>query len=297
MSLAADVVRSFIAKCAAEERINLLERELDTTRAGVKVLKAQYKAGAVGDYEYRDAEANLRILQSSVPQVRAARDGAVISLAVLRGLAPSFDEALDCPQNGFIYRQSVGLDNPEDLLKRRPDIIAAEARLKSAVANVGDQVAQLFPKLNLLGSLSFEGATFDALVNDPTKVFSYGPTLTWRPLSALTLVERADAAKAQADSFRFDYQSAALKAVGEVERSMGAYKAARKRFGLLLRAVASARRTYKVAESRFNLGSIDALELSRVEKTSIDVELELLAANEALNYRLTDLVLALGVQA
>lgn len=297
MSLAADAVRSFVAKCAAEQRIKLLERAVDSERAGVRVLRAQYRAGVVGDFEYRDAEADLQTLRSSVPAVRAARDSAVVALSVLRGVAPNFDEALDCPDDGLLYRQTVGLDQPEALLQRRPDILAAEARLKAAVANVGDQVAQLFPKLNILGSLSFEGASFDGLVNDPTKVFSYGPTLTWRPLSILTLTQRADAAKTQADSLRYDYQSTALKAVGEVETAMGAYKAARKKFGIMLKAANAARRSFKVAESRFNVGAIDALELSRVERSTVGVELDTLAASEELTYRLTDLVLALGVQA
>ena len=71
----------------------------------------------------------------------------------------------------------IGL--PADLLRRRPDIRRAEAQLHAATAQVGVATAQLYPQINLLGSLDIETTKLHGLGNWANDVWSFGPSITW----------------------------------------------------------------------------------------------------------------------
>ena len=180
-----------------------------------------------------------------------------------------------------------------DLLRRRPDIQRAEARLAAATAGVEAQSADLYPKFLLTGTAGRRSQTFTDLAESNSTGWLIAPTIQWNLYQGGAIRAGVQAARAERDAARAAYRDRILRAVGEVETRLTRYAAAfeaRDRTGELVRqrrrGVRLARKAHETgvagAGSVLNarLALVDAQ--SQLDRARTNVLISLAALNKAL---------------
>jgi multidrug efflux system outer membrane protein len=184
VSLTAEVAQTYVALRSQQKRLALL-RDTTTLDAQGLVLMQQRRDRGVStadDLEQRMAQGEAT--QASVAEVSAQISASLDRLALLTGQASG---ALDAALGTLSPRlpslpQDVRIGDPAAMLKRRPDIRAAERRLAARNAQIGQQTANYFPKISLLGDIGFAGTQLGKLLNGDSLALIAVPYLSWNVL-------------------------------------------------------------------------------------------------------------------
>jgi multidrug efflux system outer membrane protein len=168
--------------------------------------------------------------------------------------------------------QLVATGTPEQWLKRRPDIRSAERELAAATADVGIEIADYFPKLELLGSFGWTAQSRDQIGERAAERWSYGPSLTWSFLNFGRVHQRVKAAEARANGAVARYQETVLRALEETENALAGFRAANQSEDELRAAATAAAEAAKLSRMRYDVGASDYLTLLDAERTMLDLE-------------------------
>ena len=166
----------------------------------------------------------------------------------------------------------VAVGTPADLLRRRPDIQAAERRLASATARVGVATADLFPRLTLGGTLSTVSPTLGGLFSGASESYAAGPLVSWAFLDLGRVKARIDASDANARAGLASYEGTVLKALEESENALVAYDRTRREADHLEQAAAAGREGARLARVRFENGIADFLPVLDAERSQLEAE-------------------------
>jgi multidrug efflux system outer membrane protein len=117
----------------------------------------------------------------------------------------------------------VRIGDPASLLRRRPDVFAAERRLASATARIGVAVADLFPRVSLIGSFGYFSTSISDLLEESTQEYSFGPRLSWAAFDLGRVRARIRAVEASAAGQLAVYERTVLRALEETENAIVRY--------------------------------------------------------------------------
>jgi NodT family efflux transporter outer membrane factor (OMF) lipoprotein len=200
-------------------QIQIAEQIVADDEHTLDLIRAAREAGAVSGIDVLSAQSQLDHDRTLLPPLQQALSAARDALAVLAGSAPSDDMTSNVGLADIKLADDLPIAIPSGLVRRRPDIGAAEAQLRAAGATVGVATANLYPNLTLTARLGGEG-----LLNG-------GPSETaWNVLGGLTApIFHGGALKAEQRSARDEYQAAfaayqqtVLNAFGQVADALQA---------------------------------------------------------------------------
>ena len=157
ISVAAEAADSYFQVRGAQERIRLAQQQIDTETQLLELVKVRLAGGLATSREVAQAQALVLQARTTLPPLRITLAQQLNRLDVLMGAAPGTyaAELQDSAQNFTV--PVIGTDGgPEMLLRRRPDVIAAERKLAASNARIGVAVAEYYPKVSLGGLLGFE---------------------------------------------------------------------------------------------------------------------------------------------
>jgi outer membrane protein, multidrug efflux system len=184
VSVAAEVARNFFELRGLQEQLRVAKASLDTQQAALKLTQARESVGRGTVFDSERAKALVQTTAAAVPALEAAVNRARYRIAVLSGQAPT---ALDArlaeakPLPGLKAMALGNIGSPESLLRRRPDVAAAEAQLSAAAARVGVAKSDLFPRITLGGSLGLNAGRFSELGNSAGRQSGVEPAGLWPP--------------------------------------------------------------------------------------------------------------------
>jgi NodT family efflux transporter outer membrane factor (OMF) lipoprotein len=192
-------------------------------------------------------------------------------------------------------RSQITVGIPSDLLRRRPDIQAAERQLASATAQVGVATAQLFPKVVLGGSAGLAsrdaGDLFDA---SSSGYYATGPFINWTVFDGGRRKAGIELTEAQVDAAKASYQDTVLRAFREVESALVGVDRARARLEDLERLSASARESADVARRDYQRGILDQLTVLDAQRQANRAEMLRVQGQMVLAVQVITLYRALG---
>ena len=139
-------------------------------------------------------------------------------------------------------------------------------------ADVGVEIAEYFPKLELLGSFGWTGQSRDEIGKSAAERWRYGPSLTWSFLNFGRVHQYVKAAEARADGAVARYQETVLRALEETENALAGFRAANQTEDELLAAAAAAGEAARLSQMRYDVGASDYLTLLDAERTMLDLE-------------------------
>ena len=180
VTLYADVAAAYVQFRLMQRLAEIARENVTVQQQTVAFAKRRLKAGQVGRLDVVEAIAQMQATAAIVPQFQEQAQLAVHQLQVLTGQAPnrSLQQALGkaaipSPQ------ATLGVGVPADLVRRRPDIRQAEQDLISANHQVGAAVADFYPQLSLLGTISVDSRNVSSLFQWNSTVFQVGPQVRW----------------------------------------------------------------------------------------------------------------------
>ncbi len=281
ISVLAEVARNYVEVRSLQARLTIATDNVRSQRDTADLVRWRFQAGLANALDVDQAEYNLAETRSRVPALETELAAARNRIAVLTGAsAGSLDAELATagPIPSPPANVTVGL--PADLLRRRPDVAAAERRLAAATAAVGVATADLYPSLSLSGSFTIAATDVAALDSAAARGFSVGPTLRWNLFDAGRLRSVVAERSAQADAALADWQAAVLAAYEETANALVAYAREQERRDRLAEARAAARKAQELARAQYQNGLVDFQRVLEAERAVFGFE-ESLAVSEA----------------
>lgn len=288
----AELAANYVAYRGLSARIANAEAALAAQRELIDVLRHRAQSGIAVDADVEQARLLLLQVSALVPQLTDARNQAANRIAVLIDAPPA---ALGDLLGGSATIPAAAPPPPgvpADLLRRRPDILAAEQRVLAAAGEIGVAKAQLYPHFSLGGLLSASGGSLPGLAQSLVTSLIGGVT------HALFDGGRARAAmagrRAEADEAVGAYRSAILDAVEQVQNALSANRTSAEWVRIDREAVAAAERNLALTRGRYELGLTDLFILLDAEQQLHDRRDDLLVAETTRATAAIDLYVALG---
>lgn len=221
MSLIAEVATVYFRLLSLENELSIVRQTLNTREESLHQAKLRFEGGLTSETVYQQAKVEYSSAAALIPDLELRVASMRNSLTQLMGQYPGDDFARSTIIFGPDTDKELPTGIPSDLLKRRPDLRAAEQRLKAAMADVGVSYADRFPSFRIGFTPGFEN---DGLQNFFKSPFTYvigqitGPVFDFGRRK-----KKYKAAIALYDQSRYDYEKAVIDAFTEVNTSITAY--------------------------------------------------------------------------
>jgi NodT family efflux transporter outer membrane factor (OMF) lipoprotein len=295
VSVLAEVARNYVEIRGYQQRLEISRNNIVAQSNAVEIARARRNAGLTGELEVQRSEGLLATLRAQVPPSVTAADLALHRLGVLLGqlpeaLRPELEVAAPIPRPP----PAVPVGLPSELLRRRPDVRGAEHELQAATAEIGVEVAELFPKFSLIGTGGFQSLSVGDWFVPAGKYWSAGPTVTWRLLDFGRIRARIKAADARQEQALALYEKAVLGAFEDVENALVAYANEQVRYRALAEAVATSRRALALANEKYAKGLSDFLPVLDAERALYAAEDQLVVSERTVMQNLVAIYKALG---
>ena len=274
VSVIAEVARDYFILRGLQDQLSLTRRNADNQFRSLKLTRNRLEAGRGNELDTARAEAQWQTTLASIPTFEASIATTIYRLSVLTGRPPTAligtlsPEAVAPPLPAL---NSIG--TPERLLRHRPDVRVAERQLAGTTARIGVAVADLFPRVTLIGDVGYSAATFADLGQSESRFYSVGPSISWAAFDLGRVRARIGAARAQTDAALANYQGAVLGALEDTEGALITYGRSQSRRDALQLAAAASDKAASLAQQRFEGGLIDFLEVLDAERTALSAEL------------------------
>jgi multidrug efflux system outer membrane protein len=279
LSLLGEVARAYVALRGTQAQIGTARVSIDNQKRANELAHSRFDGGDGTRLEVLQGQTLLMQQQAQLPVLDAQVQVLIHALSALCGeppdaLSAALSTAAPIPQAPV---PDAGI--PADLIRRRPDVRAAERRLAAGIALVGAAMAEKYPSLRLSGSLTFSGSALGSIMSTP--LFALAPTLTLPLLDGGQREAVVDMRRAQAEQARLGYRSEVLRALREVEDAMAQLRGETLHRDQLKLTVGSARKVVETARNLYALGATDFLQVldsQRVLNQSLDALVQAEAA-------------------
>ncbi len=290
-SLVAELVTRYLEARYLSCQLEVAERELETEKAYLEVLRQRYHKGLVSASVLEQEERLLAGLETMIPQLEEEALRARQEISLLLGRYPKPLE-ISGPCRVDLPPPPPGL--PSDLLLRRPDVRAAQARVLSAAEEVAVRRAARFPSLTLTAS---EGRLSNALknfLNQRHRFWELAFSLTQPLFEAGALRSEEEAARARYRQAEALYARTVLQAFFEVETGLMAEEKKRVTWYLRKRQEEAAQAEVEILRVRYERGMVEILDYLKARHLFLERQRERLAAELSLLLNRVSLYRALG---
>src|SRR4051812_16501489 len=276
VSLSAEVARAYFELRGAQEQLSVATKNAANQQRTLEVTRQRLEAGRGTAFDTERAQAQLSFTQASIPTLQAQVRQAQYQIGVLVGrppgaLAAELDGAVALPP----LPAAISVESPDSVIRRRPDVMAAERQLAVERALVGAAKTEYLPRFNLGGSAGYTSLAFDALGDNGTFRYAVGPFISWPALNLGRARARVDVTRAREAEAQAQYSQAVLLALQEVENGLVRYRTAQARVGRIQDAAEASERAAELARLRFSSGVADFLQVLDAERTQLEAESQL----------------------
>lgn len=267
VTLTKDVATSYVNLRDAQARLELAGQDVAVQRRMLDLTQRRRLAGTVSDVEVERVLTQLKQTEANVPPIAADIEVYTDQLAQLAGHEPgALDAMLRVTVALPLPPAATPVGDPREMLRRRPDIRAAERRLAAASETIGADIAQYFPKVTLYGVLGYSSMNLSNLFDGKNLLKVAAPFLSWNIFNLPAIGAQVEGARGRFDQARASYRSTVLAALLDAENSLSRFGHQRDEVYTLDEANASAARAAQKAEMQFRGGTlslIDALDTQR----------------------------------
>jgi len=273
LAVAAQTADIYIALRGLQTRLGIARRQAATQQELVTRIDLRHGKGLASELQLRQAEGGLAQVRASVPPLEAGEAAAMNALDVMLGAAPGTHRAELAAAAAIPVAPRIGAaGSPAELLRRRPDLIAAERRLAAANARIGVAVSEYYPKLSLGGTIG--SATSVASGNLFTGGASQAAALLglrWRLFDFGRIDAQIELARGQDAELLAAYRLAALRATEDVENAFSALVRREEQAALLAQGEASLGRAREASFAAYQRGVVSLVEVLQADESMLRV--------------------------
>ncbi len=260
----------------------------------VKITQGRVDAGLENASALEQAKALLSIAKADQLRYRAARETDVHAIAALAGEGAGAYAGITRPTPDLNAALPLPTRLPADLLARRPDILAARARIDAAMAGRKAAHAAFYPDINLVGMVGFQAIGLSNLISGDSFTYGAGPAIHLPIFDAGKLRAEYAGATAQLDEAVADYNGAVVNAIKQAADAMTQVKSLEQQRVRQQEAMQSAQRAFQIAEDRYRSGLSTQLPMLQAESTLLQARQALAAVTAQSVIQRITLLLTVG---
>lgn len=269
VSLAAEVAQAYIDLRDQQQRLAIAQRTAELQQQSLTLTEQRRAGGTAADVDVERLTTQVENTRSTITPLAAQVEISLDQLAVLTGRAPgALDAQLAAPKPLPAMPASVPVSDPSSVLAQRPDIRAAERRLASSNAQIGEHIADYLPKLTLFGDLGYTAADPGHLMRKSNFSWVGAPYLQWNVFDFGRTQGAVRGAEASRDEAEARYEKAVLAALQDANAALSRYGYQREHLVTLEKVQASAERSATLMRQRYRAGAsslVDLLDTQRAE--------------------------------
>lgn len=307
VSLEAEVATTYIALRSIEERLVFARANVALQSETLALTQTRFRTGAVSELDVSTALATLANTQALIPEFENLLRQAKLSLCVLLGRTPSELEAELAPAGGTIARvpdapAEIAIGVPADLLRRRPDVRAAERVAAAQSARIGEAVADLYPRISIAGATGFTSSSFESTrqpglgnIFDADSFAGFiGLRVDWPILNYGRIEGNIRVQDARYERAVADYQDSVLRAARDVESGLSELLRARERSTSLAEAVSASQRSVELSLIQYRAGAVDFIRVNNAQVELVRQQDSLVASRASISLGAVRTFRALG---
>lgn len=301
VTLLSDVATTYIGIRTLERRIAIAQANVARQREAVRIARDRYDGGATTMLDVHQAQNVLASTEATIPHLTLELKRGENALRLFLGMAP---EPL-----GFLLGRGKGrippapakavVGIPADLLRRRPDIRAAELKAAAQSAQIGIAQTELYPAISITGI--FGGMASNTgknsliqMLHPVGRVFALGPSFQWNLLNYGQITNNVRLQDATLQQYLVDYQNMVLDAQREVEDGIATYTLSTSEAGFLARSAKEAQGALDIATLEYQQGSRDFTTVLTAEQNLLAAQNNLAVATGEISRGLVRIYRALG---
>ena len=268
VSLESEIAHDYIDLRGAQLKLIIARANLTAERDILLLAQQRRQAGLTNEIDVHNAAAQASATEALIPQLERETEVDINQLSLLLGREPgALRSELTSEKPIPPVPPEIGIGLPADLVRRRPDIRAAEARLHSATAHIGLATADLFPRLTLNADFGTQSLTFPGLADWASRFFNVGPTLQLPIFEGGRLKATVRLNDVREQEAAVTYAKTVVSAVHEVENAVVALQNEEQRHASLESTVGENRIALDIARERYTGGVTTFLDVLDAERT------------------------------
>lgn len=271
LAVAAQIADTYVSIRMLQARLGIAREQLDTQQQLVDLVALQHRKGIAADLQLQQAEGALAQVRASIPALGNQLDLAMNALDVLLGVTPGSTRAelaRPVPIPAAPVLATAG--GPAAMLRRRPDVIAAERTLVASNARIGAAISEYYPKFSLSGMVGTATTT-------PHGLFTGGATqangilgLRWRLFDFGRVDAEIKAAKGRNAEALAAYRLAVLRASQDVEDAFSTLLQQEARAKALQDGAASLARARDASMAAYKGGMVSLIEVLDADRRLLE---------------------------
>jgi multidrug efflux system outer membrane protein len=272
VTVAGEVARTYFELRGLQQQLAVAERSLANQQETLRLTRVRREAGIGEEQDVASAAARVAAIEASIPPIRSAAAEREHRLAVLTGVRPGGLTADLSPRAYPPLAKALALGDTTTLLRRRPDVRAAERRLAAASAREGVAAAELYPRITVSGFLGLLAGRGSLFGTGDSRAWAVTPALSWAGFDLGSARARLRGAEAASSESLAEFEQAVLFALEEAENALVAYASQQQRLVKLTDQARESTRAAAIARTRYREGVADFLELLDAERTQLEAE-------------------------
>lgn len=295
ISVTAEVARNYFEIMGNRHKLEILDAKIANEDARIQIIDKKHRAELIPAGKILKHQTVKKELQSLKPTIEAEIKAGRYRLAVLLGrrpedVVPGLDQLRPLP----IAAATVPVGLPSDLLRRRPDILAADRKLAAATADIGVASAEFFPRFFLTGSPGVQSGNFSDLFSSASTAWVFGPSVSWKIFSSGRNKAQLEAARALQEQALIEYEISVNKALEDVESNLIRYANGALSLKFLAEAMETRHRDMELQSMRHQSGITDYIGVTDATTALLDAEWNRLGQEVVLLTRMVSLYKSLG---
>lgn len=294
-SLAAEVATSYILIRSLEERLVFARANADLQAETLALTETRFRAGAVSELDVSTSRGTLANTLARIPDLENSLRQTKLTLCVLLAKTPSELEAELAPAPSAVRRvpdppARLAVGVPADLLRRRPDVRAAERLAAAQSARIGQATADLFPSISIAGATGFVSTDFSG-GNNPelgdifdTDSFAgfIGLRVNWPILNYGRIQGNIRVQDARYEQAIAQFQESVIRAAADVEAGLSDFLRAKERTDHLDDAVNASQRSVELSLIQYRAGAVDFIRVNDAQTGLVEDQDTLVASRAAI---------------
>jgi NodT family efflux transporter outer membrane factor (OMF) lipoprotein len=306
VALTAEVARTYTLMRTTEERLEVARENVKIQGRSLQIAEVRFKAGAVTELDVTQARSLLRGTEATIPLLESDLRQSKNALAILLGKLPGeIDNMLGEPGLIPTIPAEVAVGIPAELMRRRPDIRAAERALAAQSSLIGVAKADLFPQFGLFGSIGLQAtnktsgfsnnnSTFTDLFDNDSLTYFVGPAINWKILNYGRITNQVRVEDARFQELVVNYENTVLQASQEVEDAMISFLRSKEAVFFLGDAVKASKRSVDLSLIKYREGLVDYQRVLDTQRFLTEQQDDLVATAGSVAVSLVGMYKALG---
>lgn len=289
----ADTAKAYTTLRVAEEMVRLAKQNAEIQQGSLKLAEARFRNGATSELDVTQAQSTLKETEALIPKFEATLRKANNELCLLMGM-PAYDLKSQIGEAQMpVAPRTVAAGIPGELLRRRPDIRAAERNVAAASAEIGIAQSELYPHFSIDGQFGWASSNASDLFTGQSFGGLISPSFHWNLLHYGRLQNNVSRHEARFQTAAFNYQQTVLKANNEVENALISFIKAQEQVEHLRGAVEATQKSVHLATVQYREGAITFERIFNLQNVLVRQQIDLASAQGEINLSLIDVHRAL----